>query len=153
MKKILFILLCNLCLHASAQIVEPPATFGFIGDYSLRYYKVGFSPVVVNAGIWVNNLPIVQRIGLFVGYCEFMPDHPKTIVQWDKSITSTISLRHDIFSDKISIMPFASIGTNSLSDYGLRIGVKMDKGSIIHLGISKVCTVSLGVTISVTKYD
>lgn len=35
---------------------------------------------------------------------------------------------------------------------GIRLGLKLDKGAILHLGLTKVSTVSLGVTISVTKY-
>jgi len=153
MKNLLLLILLGTCLNSYSQIEEPPLTFGFIGEYSLHYYKVGFSPVVVNAGAWVNNIPVIQRLGVFVGYSEFMPDHPKTIIQWDKSLTTMVSLRYDLYEDKISIMPFGSIGTNSLIDYGLRLGVKLDKGAIIHLGLTKVSTVSLGVTISVTKYE
>ena len=152
MKKLIVLFLLGISIHGYSQIEEPPVTFGFIGEYSLHYYKVGFAPVVVNAGAWINNIPAIQRIGVFVGYSEFMPDHPKTIIQWDKSLTTMISLRYDLFEDKISLMPFGSIGTNSLIDYGIRLGLKLDKGAILHLGLTKVSTVSLGVTISVTKY-
>lgn len=118
---------------------QPSITAGVMVDYSLHFFKSGFSGKSIHAGIWA------QHLGVFAGYVESKLND-STTARRDGAITIAVKVR--LINDHVCVVPFFSAGTNNYQDFGIRAGVKLNDG--IYLGLMASRTMHYGATIIIS---
>lgn len=143
----------------ASETDEPNVTFGFIGEYSLKYaHPSGFSGVSVYAGMWAGSDPNWPGIGLFIGYVESkwkdgqkLNSQGSVIEQYPatREAAFRLSIRQKLFKETVQVVPFFSVGTNNFQDIGILAGVKIQQGTYVNIFTSRMLHYGIGVTASI----